>query len=625
MSEKQAIDWTARRDRWRAPSPPDRRPIYEWVRDNLEELPEVYAIRGRFDVRNSPWLIEPFHSMQDPRIRRTSVLKAVQSAGTLLAELTTLWRIVNDPGPMTFTTQSDEMAALEAKTRLWPLMERCPAVARLLPRPGPMRTQQEIFFGGFFLILNSANLAHQQSQSVRYKINDEIWMPKWAGVYGDAVARVTAFEQQGTSHILDISQGGEEGESSTGEKRPDLASDSFRQGSSEEWSGICLGCGKSHPLEFGPTSEDGGRRTHGVIWADDARDENGRYNVARAAETVRFICKHCGRDHADSDATREHWRRTGHYVVTNETAPKSWRSFHWEAIIAHPMHALAAEYCNAENHFLRTGDEEPRKKFRQKREARSWVVKTTTIDLGSRKQGGYKLADVASSAPIPGEIGRNMTIDKQQGHWWYEVGAWSQSTGAPQYRQLAFGRAETRDALRHLQQKYGVADCFTGQDRNYKPSEVDQDCVNFGWCGLAGATTKRKRWPMKDPVTGQMVNYPHSPTMLSPVQTGIDAPYVEFEPDYFKDILSNALAGIGGLTWLLPDDVSPVYLDHIKGESKQEVRPGVWEWREVKVNAPNHGLDTSVMQLVIAMVRGIVRYDPPQAPGPLDRLAKRNG
>lgn len=608
------VNWSTQRDKWRAPTPPDRRPIYEWVRDNLEELPEVYAIRGRFDVRNSPWLIEPFHSMQDPRVRRTSVLKAVQSAGTLLAELTTLWRIVNDPGPCTFTTQSDEMAALEAKTRLWPLMERCPAVARLLPRPGPMRTQQEIFFGGFFLILNSANLAHQQSQSVRYKINDEIWMPKWADVYGDACARVTAFEQQGTSHILDISQGGEDGQDSRGAARPDLATKSFSQGSAEEWSATCANpsCNKSYRLAFDQTAADGKTRA-GVVWAADAKGEDGRYNVGRAAETVRFLCPHCGHQHEDSDATRAHWRRTGHYVATNTTAPKSWRSFHWEALTAHPLHALATEFCEAENHFQRTGDEEPRKKFRQKRQARSWTVTKTTIEISTDKRAGYRYADVANAAPLPLELARHMTIDKQQSHWWYEIGAWVQTTGAPQYRQLAFGRAETRDMLRALQHKYGVPDWATGQDRRYKPSEVDQDCINFGWNGLAGATTKRKRWPMKDAATGQMVNYPYSPTLLSPVQNGVDAPYIEFDGDFFKDILSNALVGAGGLTWLLPDDASPIYLEHIRGESKQEVRPGVWEWREVKVNAPNHGLDTSVMQLVVAMARGIVRFDPPNS------------
>ena len=224
---------------------PDRRPIYQWAHDNIPELPSAYAIRGRFDVRNSPWLMAPFDSMTDPLVRHTTVSKAIQSGGTLLAEITAAYRIANDPGPSTFTCQSAEMAALEGKTRMFPLFESIDIIRQLLPRPGPLRTQTEVFFpGGLFFILNSANLSHQQSQSVRYKTNDEIWLPQWSQVYEDACKRVTAFEQQGTSHILDISQGGIAG---------DWAQWSFDNGTMEEWSAACQGCGKSMPLHIRQT------------------------------------------------------------------------------------------------------------------------------------------------------------------------------------------------------------------------------------------------------------------------------------------------------------------------------------------------------------------------------------
>ena len=81
----------------------DRRSIYKWAHDVINEMPTSYAIQGRFDVRNSPWLIDPLDSMIDPVVRRTTVSKAIQSAGTLMAELATAYRIVNDPGPCTFT------------------------------------------------------------------------------------------------------------------------------------------------------------------------------------------------------------------------------------------------------------------------------------------------------------------------------------------------------------------------------------------------------------------------------------------------------------------------------------------------------------------------------------------
>ena len=35
-----------------SPIAPDRRPIYEWARYNITEMPPAYALRGRFSVNN---------------------------------------------------------------------------------------------------------------------------------------------------------------------------------------------------------------------------------------------------------------------------------------------------------------------------------------------------------------------------------------------------------------------------------------------------------------------------------------------------------------------------------------------------------------------------------------------
>jgi phage terminase large subunit GpA-like protein len=347
-----------------SPIAPDRRPIYEWARYNITEMPPAYALRGRFSVDNSPWLRGPFDSMVDPLVRRTTVSKAIQSGGTLLAEISIAWAVVNDPGPMAFTCQSDEMAMLEAKTRMWPLLDSIPAIARIMPRPGPMRTQQEIFWqSGGFLIMNSANITHQQSQSIKRRVNDETWMPRWADVYEDACKRVTAFEQQGTSHILDISQGGIAG---------DWAQWSFDNGTMEEWSAACQGCGKSMPLHIRQTMIGDEEKRAGLVWDHDAHRDDGTIDDVRAAETARFVCCHCGHDHADTDQTRAAWRRSGHYVVTRENPPRHWKSYHWEALTAHPMHLLASEFAQAENHFAKYRDDTPRQKFQA--EARGSIL-----------------------------------------------------------------------------------------------------------------------------------------------------------------------------------------------------------------------------------------------------------
>jgi hypothetical protein len=199
-----------------------------------------------------------------------------------------------------------------------------------------------------------------------------------------------------------------------------------------------------------------------------------------------------------------------------------------------------------------------------------------------------------------------MAIDRQQDHWWIEIGAFSSAMG-PTYKQLYFGRIETRDQLRQMQRLYKVQDACVAQDRGYRPADVDRDCAEFGWRGMRGHA--RKTWTMRDEHSDKLINFPFSEPRTSDYRGG-DVYYYDWSGDYFKDLLANALENKGDLKWLLPADVNPIYLEHLRGEAKVEIRAGVFEWREVKSNAPNHGLDTSAMMLCMATIAGVLRYTP---------------
>lgn len=574
---------------------PDRAAVYDWARRHVV-LPESFAIPGHFNVHISPWLIPVFDALDDDAVRVVTVSKAIQSAGTLIADIWVPHLIANRPGPISWTMHTDDMVERHAKTRLNPILERCEPVARLLPRPGPMRTTCEIYFGGFFLILNSANLSDQQSQSIRYKINDEIWHPKWQPIYPEAIGRVTKFEEMGTSKVLNISQGGYEN---------DVSDVAWRQGHMAEWSAPCPSCKKVHPLAFRQVmAEDAEKpkdqqRRAGVVWDESARRDDGTFDEARAVETVRFRCPHCGAEQPDDDRTRERWRRSGEYVVTRPDAPASNRSFHFEALPSRPMHLLADQFCKAENEFAKTGSDDARRIFRQKREARAWVVERQTINL-SGAASDYTIADYWNGETTPGELFRFMTVDRQQSHFWVEVGAWS---GAPAYTQLYFGRIDTIDQVRATQLRYKVPDSCVAEDRRYDSSTVDADCARWGWRGMMGFP--KKTWTMKNEATGLMENYPHSDPKFAHIG-GTPAPYYEFSGFHCKDIVANAAAG-KSFAWRLPKDVNPLYIEHLKAEEKRETRPGKWEWVEVKQNA-NHGFDTSAMMVAIAVIAGLIRF-----------------
>jgi hypothetical protein len=575
---------------------PDRSPIYDWARRHVQ-LPESYATPGPFNVRLSPWLVPIFDALQNPLVRRVHFRKAVQIGGTLVADVWLPWIIANDPGPISWTMQTDEMVEKHAKTRLWPLLERCRPVAALLPKPGPHRTTTEIFFGGFFVTLNAANLSTQQSQSIRYKINDELWLPRWQEIYGHAVARVSKFEEVGRSKIYNASQAPVM-DAETG----NVEDTSFRSGDQGEWHAECPGCRKILPVAFEVLSKE---QRGGVIWDRAARRDDETWDVGRAVETCRFRCISCGHESADSDATRAGWAKTGRFVPMNPAAPREVRSFRLEAIVTRPMRLLVEEFLQAENQLVRTGDEQAKIEFRTKRQALPWIVEKKAVNV-LLKDSGYKLADYAQGESIPDEAIRFMAIDRQQDHFWVEVGAFSTAQG-PRYRQLWFGRIDTRDQLRALQERFKVSSACVAQDRGYRPADVDRDCAEFGWRSMRGYG--RRTWTMRDEATGQMVNFPFSDPQVSDYRGG-DVYFYNWSGDYFKDTLATALEGKGDLRWELPSDVNPLYLEHIKGEAKVEVRTGVWEWREVRSNAPNHGLDTSAMLLCMATIAGIIRFVP---------------
>lgn len=573
----------------------DNSRIVDWARRHIV-LPESYAIAGHFNVNLSPWLIDIFDALQDESIRTVTVSKSIQSGGTLIADVWVPWLIVNQPGPISWTMHTDDMVERHAKTRLNPILERCAPVAAVLPRPGPMRTTTEIYFGGFFMLLNSANLSDQQSQSIRCKINDEIWHPRWQNIYAEAIGRVSKFEEMGTSKVLNISQGGWEG---------DVSDSAWRAGHMAEWSAECPACHKAHPLAFRQTmSADAElplkeRRRAGVVWEPDARLDDGTFNVSCAVATARFRCPHCAHEQPDTDATREGWRRTGRYVAERPDAPPHVRSFHFEALVSRPMSLLAEQFCIAENEFAKTGSDDARRVFRQKREARAWVEERQTLTV-STEASDYTTAQFWDGARIPGELHRFMTVDRQQSHFWVEVGAW---TEAPEYWQLYFGRVDTIDQVRALQQRYGVPDPCGAQDRRYQQAMVDADCQRFGWRGMEGV--KKKTWTLRNETTGLLENFPHSDVLWSAIGGG-SVPYFQFSSNHCKDIVANAVGG-RGFKWKLPKDVNPLYLEHLKAEEKREVRPGVWEWVEVKQNA-NHGWDTSAMMVAVAIVAGLVRF-----------------
>lgn len=571
-------------------APVDRRPIYEWARDHIV-LPASYAQPGPFDVGSSRYMIEPFNAIRSHGVRQVDIRKAIQTAGTLVVEISMLYFLANAPGPIMWTQQSDADAKEHFKGRFNGLMKRCAPVAALIPKYDRHAvTTTEVYFGDFYLIGNGANINNLQSKSIRYKFNSEVWLWK-QGLMEDAKGRVSAFERVGTSKVVNESQGSTEG---------DDADREWVEGSQEHWSVKCEKCGEHAPLDFFGRAKDDPEKRVGVVWNETARGESGRWNVAKAQESVRYRCPHCLHEHENSARTRAKWNETGLYQVKNHEAPATHRSFSWNSLCNTDHAQLVGQYLNAVNSKLR-GDVEPMRNFFQKRLAKSWRDEAQAVEFVTLVTSGYTLTDLDQSQTwakkIDNEAYRVLALDRQKDHLWGVARA-IRADGSS--RLIYRGRIATVEEAEAIRERFDIPPKLVFQDAQYSTSKVYDDCAKWGWTALHGSG--QNRFPHYPRGSKKAVHKFYSP-MKTANHNGKLVNYMHWASDPVKDILDRLRKG-EGVGWEVADDVGDEYKSQLSGETKRErinKATGRPEWRWVKTG-PNHQWDCEAEIVVFLLI-----------------------
>jgi hypothetical protein len=581
---------------------PDRRSVPDWAREHVK-LGGGYARQGSFEIETCRHLVEPFAAVQSDHVREITCRAAIQLLKTLFVEITSLWAIANEPGPIMWTQQDDDSAKEHTKGRYRGLLRNCEPVARLLPRDRHDRSTNEIYFGDFYLLVNGANLNNLQSKSIRWKINSECWLWK-QGLLTHARRRVSAYARDGISKILNESQG-----SVSGDDFDKL----WHEGTQEIWAVPCAGCHTFQPLEFFARMAGDEKERAGVTWAADAQREDGTWKESRVRETVRWRCPACGHQHENSAKTRSAWNSGGGYLLRNLEADGRHRSFTWNALIADDLGTLAMEFLNA-SIYKKRGIIQPLKDFYMQRLALAWKDMDETLGrVEVVTLSDYTLAAVGEDpkAKITNEARRFMTIDRQRDHFWAVVRAW-RSDGTS--RLLWRGKILTVEQAREIGAKYDVENKLTGEDAQYSTDQVYQDCVKYEWTALHGSGDDT----FTHHIGKQKLSRYYSPIKYSQVPGGM-ARYMFWASDPVKDVLAG-LRKAGGHE--LPSDIGDEYLRQLGipqrqqdgtmkqtgGEVKRErvsKSTGRSEWRWSKVG-PNHFLDCEAMQVAFALALGIL-------------------
>jgi len=548
----------------------------DWLAEHVR-LPHS-ARSTRFQRDNAPWLNDIFRAVCDDRIKQIVARAPTGGGKTTLLELVVPWVVAQQPGPMMLVGQTDETTKEWAESRLMPILESCPPVARLFPHDRHQKRKTAIMFPHMALFMSGANMSSLQEKSMRYCYGDECW--RWAPGLVDELKK--RHHCRWNRKTILVSQGSKTGDDFDRE---------FHSGVVHEWGTECESCGDWHKYLW--TS----------IKYDEIRDEKNEWNWAGVMASVRHECPLCGHATLDTTQGRRGMASRGRYEVEHGAQPIAGNvSFTWSAqsVWWIAWADMVVEWLKA-NEEKRRGNTEPLKQFRQKRLAQSWSDEQESPEI-NLTAGDYHLADHGDGQPIDGEAKRLMAVDRQRDHFWAVCRAW-RSDGSS--RLIWCGKVLTEEQLRQIQQRLKVHDKLVFMDAQYDTGLTYACCARWNWTALHGSGRKS----FQHSVGNKMVDKLYSPVKDAAAPTGGRARYIFWANEGVKDRFAQ-LRAMGSPVWEYGLDTPKDYLKQIVAEAKREVVDKFTKTiqrRYVRIHRDNHMGDCEAMVTAVALMLGLLR------------------
>lgn len=514
---------------------PDDRPPWMWGDDNLGLKNSPFG--KRFKSEHTPWIRGPLECVPNNHIKEDTVMGCVQGAKTMYLIVSAAWAMRYQPSPMMINCQSDEDAKDFAKEKFNPALESIPEMKDRLPRDASKRSICSISLPDMFCLIQGANLNNLQSKSIRWELNDEIFLWK-NGLLDHARKRTTQYWNR---KILNASTAGETGS--------DLDR-AFNAGDKREYHIYCFRCSRIfHPA-----------------WAVIKWPKQDDWDFSLLKASAYLECPHCQHRYEHTEDNRRLMLSQAKYVATNPKYTPGHASHRWNALVLSPevltWGDLAVEWIKAEIEHAK-GNDAPRREFITKRLAESYdpnkffdQVKLPTVEISD----------------WPDEAFRFLSVDVQELEFWAVVRAWSRDGAS---RLIWAGRLHTYDEIEKLASDHNVPASCVFLDSSYDSRKVYLECSKrnsllqdaqtrrqdwFGWKALNGEAEARKSFIYK-PKKGQPVLLPYSypPRYVDPM-SGREAKERRYCKLYLwsniaiKDILKRLRDGKGA-PWLAYDGV----------------------------------------------------------------------
>jgi len=566
--------------------PPDRRPVWQWLEDNVE-IGNDSAAPGPFRILNAPHTKRIYELLADHSVREIIVACAAQTGKSVAGMCAVVWAMSEDPGPCMWHTDTDPNAEKFLRDRLLPMIHSCPSLASQITRQAK---KQITFLNGPLYLSGTGSRGKVASDPIRWHFMDEV--AKWGkGMLNRAIKRTASFWN--AKRVM----------MSTPENEGDEFDQKWKDGTREYWFFPCENCGTTNQLLWGQMKWNTNDTTH----------PKDHWDWDELTKTIRFECKKCGHPHRDVPQTRWHICDKGGFVATNPKAPK-WRvSLNWSALLPplRPWIDSVREFLEANEVLKTTGNIEPMRVWQTETMGLPWEDRLGQIeDFGflEHRKRDYDFGDNWSEE-IKGC--RFMSADRQgKGgeHYWYVVRAFGRFGKS---RLIAYGKCATKAELETIRQEYGVSANKCLVDTGFETGDTYRFCASFGWHAFKGDDAPY--FLMVDPATKRAIRKLWKLSFVDPAvgtsQQGRLRPIelIRFSSDGLKDVLIDYMRGTVG-EWTLPERVGRDYMLQMTAEVRKErlSKRGkiVNEWHRIRPD--NHLLDCELQIMVAAMICKVV-------------------
>ncbi len=563
--------------------PPDRRRPWEWCEEHVV-VDGTSSQPGRWRSSTTPWVRDLMEVFADNSVGDISVMCAAQAAKTQTLMCLICWAIGEDPGPALWVMASRDDVKEFVRDRLLPTIQECTVIDR-----HRISTERfSIVFASMPLyFIGSGSRSKLQSKPIRWLILDEVRNYPPGAL--DLVLKRTRARWNARRVMV-----------STPDREGDAVDRAFKAGDQRRFHFPCPSCGHLQPLVF-----------EQLKWSTDERTKpDGKWNIDRVAETIRYECPACKHQIIDTPVSRKAIARSGCFVRSNPDASRQRVSFHWNALLPPwvSWKSLVEEFLAARA-AAKGGDVSPMKAFVNESLGEPWRDQLGEIDdfdfLEDRFQP-YDFGELWSDEQM-----RVLSADRQAAggeHYFWICRAFGYGGRS---RLLGYGRCNSLAELEEVRKRYNVPAQNSVIDSGFKAAAVYRFCRTVGWKPFKGDDAEF--FLHRDERLGKVVRRMWDKTRVDPSigqsRSGRSAliTLTRWSNPSVKDLMAEHMTGLIG-EWTLPNGIGRDYLSQVSAEKRVESTDArgftVYRWHRRRKD--NHYFDCELQALVVAIIVGLI-------------------